>query len=115
VVLTGSNPQFLVLLEHAQQFEDWGVMTKLNCFRTYDQEITPTNTKIHQLQQDVATTEHDCTLCEQWLEASQCAEGLTNLEGLGPKSTHAKWGTHFTDKENNNEYCMQQARWGCRF
>jgi hypothetical protein len=103
-VLTGPNPQFLVLLEHMQCFEDWGVATELNHFRTYDQEITTTNAKIHQLQQDIAAVEHDCTLCKQQLEVSQCAEGLTNLEGLGPKSTHAKWSTCFKDKEDNNKY-----------
>jgi hypothetical protein len=106
-VLTGPNPQFLVLLEHAQHFEDWGVTTKLNHFRTYDQEITTTNTKIHQLQQDITMIEHDCTLCEQWLKASQCTEGLANLEGLGPKSACAKWGTHFTDDEDDSKYCTQ--------
>jgi hypothetical protein len=109
VVLTGLNPQFLVLFEHAWWFEDWGVATKLDCFRTYDQETATTNAKIHQLQQDIATIEHDHTLCEQWLKVSWCAEGLTNLEGLGPKSTCAKWSTHFMDEEDEDEYCMQQA------
>jgi hypothetical protein len=111
-MLTGPNPQFLVLLEHMRRFEDWGVATELDRFRTYDQEITTTNAKICQLQQDITAIEHDCGLCEQRLEASRCAEGLANLEGLGPKSAHAKWSAHFTDdKEDDDEYHpMQQAR-----
>jgi hypothetical protein len=104
-VLTGPNPQFLVLLEHARCFKDWGVATELGHFRAYNQEITTTNAKIRQLQQDITATEHDCGLCEQRLEVSRCAEGLANLKGLGPKSTHAKWGARFTnDEEDNNEY-----------
>jgi hypothetical protein len=110
----GLEQYFLVLLEHAQWFEDWGVTTELDCFRTYDQEITTTNAKICQLQQDIAAIEHDCALYEQQLKTSQCTEGLANLEGLGPKSTHAKWSTHFTDKDED-EYHMQQAQRGHRF
>jgi hypothetical protein len=82
---------------------------ELNHFRAYDQEIATTNTKICQLQQDVAAIEHDCGLCEQRLKALRCAEGLANLEGLGPKSTCVKWSTCFTDnKEDNNKYRSTQ-------
>jgi hypothetical protein len=92
-------------------------VTELDRFRTYDQEITTTNAKIHQLQQDVATVEHDHALCEQQLEVSWCAEGLANLEGLGPKSTYAKWSMHFTDddEEDGDKYRMPWARQGHRF
>jgi hypothetical protein len=96
-------------LEHAQCFKDWGVTTKLNHFRTYDQEIATTNAKICQLQQDITTIEHDHGLCKQQLKVSRCAEGLANLEGLGPKSTHAKWSMCFTDdEEDDDKYCSVQ-------
>jgi hypothetical protein len=104
-----------MLLEHAHWLEDWGVATKLDHFQSYNQEITTTNAKICQLQQDVTAIEHDHGLCEQWIKVSRCAEGLTNLEGLGPKSTHAKWATHFIDnEEDGDEYCPTQwAQQGC--
>jgi hypothetical protein len=89
-------------MEHTCCFEDWGVAAELDRFRAYDQEITTTNAKIHQLKQDIVAVEHDCALCEQRLEASRCAEGLANLEGLGPKSACAKWSTHFTDDEDDD-------------
>jgi hypothetical protein len=108
-MLTGPNPQFLVLLKHARHLEDWGIVVELDRFRAYDQEITTTNAKIHQLQQDVAAIEHDHGLCEQRLKVLWCTEGLANLKGLGPKSACAKWSTHFTDdEEDDNEYCFTQ-------
>jgi hypothetical protein len=64
-ILTGPNPQFLVMLKHAHHFEDWGVAVELDCFQYYDNKIHTINTKIQQLQLDATMTEHDCTLCKQ--------------------------------------------------
>jgi hypothetical protein len=85
------------------------VAAELDRFRAYDQEITTTNAKICQLQQDITAIEHDRGLCEQRLKALRCAEGLANLKGLGPKSTCAKWSTHLTnDEEDDDKYCPTQ-------
>jgi hypothetical protein len=93
------------MLEHACWFEDWGIAVELDQFQSYDHKISTINAKICQLQLDITTVEHDCTLCKQWLKALRCTEGLTNLKGLGPKSAYAKWSTHFTDDEDEPEFC----------
>jgi hypothetical protein len=102
-VLTGPHAQFLQMVECARRMNDWGVTANLLCFHEYDEEYQKIHAKIHQLQLDLSTIEQDHSLCEQWLKASRCTEGLTHLEGLGPKSAHAKWGTHFTDDEDDAE------------
>jgi hypothetical protein len=102
-VLTGLHAQFLQMVESAWKMDDWGFTADLLQYQEYDEEYQKINTKIHQLQLDASAVEQDCALCEQRLEASRCAEGLTHLEGLGPKSTCAKWGTHFTDNKDDEE------------
>jgi hypothetical protein len=88
------------MVKCAQKMDNWGVATNLLHYHKYDEEHQKINAKIHRLQLDTSTVEQDHALCEQQLEASRCTEGLTHLKGLGPKSTCAKWGTHFTDNED---------------
>jgi hypothetical protein len=83
--------------------DDWGITTNLLHYHKYDEEYQKIHTKIHRLQLDASAVEQDCALCEQQLKVSRCTEGLAHLKGLGPKSAHVKWGTHFTDdKEDDN-------------
>jgi hypothetical protein len=112
-VLTGPHPQFLNMVECAHKFKDWGVTADLLHYCKYDTELTTTNAKIHQLQLDAATIEQDHAICEQHLKALRCTEGLAHLKGLGPKSTYAKWGTHFTDDKEDNKH--PRAQHGHRF
>jgi hypothetical protein len=91
------------MVKCAWKMDNWGVTANLLQYRKYDEEYQKINTKIHQLQLDTSTVEQDHALCKQRLEASRCTEGLTHLEGLGPKSTHAKWGTHFMDDEDEDD------------
>jgi hypothetical protein len=98
-----NNAQFLQMVKCARRMDDWGVAANLLCYCEYDKEHQKIHAKIHQLQLDLTAIDQDCALCEQWLEASQCAEGLAHLKGLGPKSTCAKWGTHFTNNEEDVE------------
>jgi hypothetical protein len=100
----GPHANFLQLVECARCMEDWGIMADLLWYQEYDDKYNIIHTKIHRLQLDLSTIEQDHSLCEQRLEASRCAEGLTHLEGLGPHTAHAKWGTCFTDdKEDADE------------
>jgi hypothetical protein len=109
-VLTGPHAQFTTMVECACRFDNWGVTVDLLCYREYDEELTALNTKIHWLQLDTSAIEQDHTLCEQCLEVLRYAEGLAHLEGLGPKSAHAKWGTCFTDDEDDDEWvCVNQC------
>jgi hypothetical protein len=82
--------------------DDWGITADLH-YQEYDKEYQKIHAKIHRLQLDTSTVEQDCALCEQHLGASRCTEGLAHLKGLGPKSTHAKWGTCFMDDEEDND------------
>jgi hypothetical protein len=102
-VLTGPHAQFLHMVECAHKFDDWGVAANILCYREYNKEFNIINTKIKQLQLDASAIEQDHALCKQQLKASRCTEGLAHLKGLGPKSICAKWGTHFTDDEDDEE------------
>jgi hypothetical protein len=83
--------------------EDWGVATDILCYHKYDKEYQKIHVKIHWLQLDATTVEQDYALYEQHLKASRCTEGLTHLEGLGPKSAHAKWDTCFTNDKDEDK------------
>jgi hypothetical protein len=91
------------MVECACKFEDWGVAVDLICYQEYDEEFNIINAKIKRLQLDACAVEQDHALCEQRLKVPRCAEGLTHLKGLGPKSTCTKWGIHFTDDEDDEE------------
>jgi hypothetical protein len=113
-VLTGLHAQFLHMVKCACKFEDWGIAVDLICYWEYDEEFNTINTKIKRLQLDVCAIDQDRALCEQQLEASRCAEGLTHLEGLGLKSAHTKWGLYFTDNNDDEEHvCINCS--GCQF
>jgi hypothetical protein len=87
--------------------DNWGIAVDLLHYWEYDEEYQKINTRIHRLQLDASAVEQDHVLCEQHLEALRCAEDLTHLEGLGPKSTCIKWSTYFTnDEDDNNEQPM---------
>jgi hypothetical protein len=94
--------------------DDWGIAADLLHYREYDKEYQKIHAKIHRLQLDASTIEQDHALCEQHLEVLRCAEGLTHLKGLGPKSACVKWGIHFTNDEDEDE-CPRINRHGCRF
>jgi hypothetical protein len=89
----GPHTQFLQMVECARRMDDWGVAADILHYCKYNEEYQKIHAKIHWLQLDLSTVEQDHALCKQWLKASRCAEGLTHLKGLGPKSTHVKWGT----------------------
>jgi hypothetical protein len=89
--------------------DDGGVTADLLHYQEYDEEYQKIHARIHRLQLYASTIEQDCALCEQCLEALRCAEGLAHLKGLGPKSTHAKWGTCFTDNEDDNKCPIAKA------
>jgi hypothetical protein len=99
----GPHAQFLQMVKCARQMEDWGVAADILCYPKYNEEYQKIHTKIHHLQLDLSAIEQDHALCKQQLKASRCAEGLAHLEGLGPKSAHAKWGTHFTNEEEDDK------------
>jgi hypothetical protein len=108
-ILTSPHAQFLHMVECAHKFNDWGVAADLLYYYEYNKEFNILNTKIKRLQLDASTIEQDHSLCEQWLKALRCAEGLTHLKGLGPKSACAKWGTCFMDNEDDED-CVRVNR-----
>jgi hypothetical protein len=73
----GPHAQFLQMVEYTCRMDNWGVATNLLQYQEYDKEYQKTHTKIHRLQLDASAIEQDHALCEQQLEASWCAEGLT--------------------------------------
>jgi hypothetical protein len=97
----GPHAQFLQMVECARRMEDWGITTDILRYWEYDKEHQKIHAKIHHLQLDLTAVNQDCALCEHCIKASHCAEGLTHLEGLGPKSACAKWGTRFTNDEDD--------------
>jgi hypothetical protein len=103
-VLTGLHAQFLHMVKYMCKMDNWGIVADLLCYQEYDEEYQKIHAKIHRLQLDASTVEQDHALCEQRLEALRCTEGLTHLKGLGPKSTHAKWGTCFMDNEDKEDH-----------
>jgi hypothetical protein len=83
--------------------DNWGVAADLLQYCEYNEEYQKIHAKIHRLQLDASAVEQDHALCEQRLKVLRCTEGLAHLKGLGPKSAHAKWGTYFTDDEDDKE------------